>query len=60
MSALAVLPVAFVFVSYLQHQKDKADKALSLGIVKDPKVLALFGLCLLACLCLARILFDSY
>lgn len=38
LSAFVVLPVAFVFVSYLQHQKDKADKALSLGIVKDPKV----------------------
>ncbi|CAM9659324.1 unnamed protein product, partial [Hapterophycus canaliculatus] len=40
-SALLVLPIAFVFVSYLQHQKDMSDKALALGIVKDPKVLEL-------------------
>lgn len=38
-SALLVLPIAFVFVSYLQHQKDLSDKALALGVVKDPKVL---------------------
>lgn len=37
-SALLVLPIAFVYVSYLQHQKDLSDKALALGIVKDPKV----------------------
>ena len=36
-SALLVLPIAFVFVSYLQHQKDLSDKALALGVVKDPK-----------------------
>lgn len=33
-----MLPIAFVFVSYLQHQKDLSDKALALGVVKDPKV----------------------
>ncbi|CAM9695456.1 unnamed protein product, partial [Ectocarpus sp. 13 AM-2016] len=38
-SAFWVLPIAFVFVSYLQHQKDLSDKALALGVVKDPKVL---------------------
>lgn len=37
-SALWVLPLAFLFVSYLQNIKDKADAALSLGVVKDPKV----------------------
>eukprot|EP00903_Cladosiphon_okamuranus_P007574 g7348.t1 len=40
-SALLVLPIAFVFVSYLQHQKDLSDKALALGVVKDPKILEL-------------------
>lgn len=38
MSALWVLPTAFVFVSYLQHRKDSCDKAMALGIVKDPQV----------------------
>ena len=38
LSALWVLPTAFVFVSYLQHRKDSSDKALALGIVKDPQV----------------------
>lgn len=37
-SAVLVLPIAFVFVSYLQHQKDLSDKALALGVVQDPKV----------------------
>lgn len=38
LSAWLVLPVAFVYVSYLQHQKDLSDKALAIGVVKDPKV----------------------
>ena len=38
MSIFLVLPVAFMWMSYLQNQKDRSDKALALGVVKDPKV----------------------
>lgn len=41
LSVFLVLPIAFVWVSYLQHQKDKSDKALALGVVKDPKVMTI-------------------
>lgn len=38
LSPFLVIPIAFVFVSYLQHVHDKANSALALGVVKDPKV----------------------
>ena len=44
LSPFYVLPIAFVFVSYLQHVHDKANSGLALGIVKDPQVSAVHSL----------------
>jgi hypothetical protein len=37
------LPIAFLYLGYLQNQKNKAEMGLALGIVKDPQLIKLIS-----------------